>query len=330
MWRTTNIYERLGEITTTPLSYIPITVDSDYWQFNPDWKPKDPSINRDKGTVLMVANRIESKKGILPVAIACADLGLKFVLVGAVSNADYMQSILATGGNVEFHEQIPDEELRQLYYKSTLLVCNSVDNFESGTMPILEAMFCGVPVLTRKVGHVPDLYNGENMVIHEGTSEDVLDLKDLIYETIGDEKKLFSLRDKAWQTVKSRNFERRAYSYQKLYRDVLYPDQIPVSIVVPINDKPEIIRKCINALSEQTYKNIELVVADDHYRSYTELSDGEKIYHSNKELVQDFAKYVEFPVRYINSSQGDYGLARARNIGTIEATGDIIVYCDQR
>ena len=49
-------------------------------------------------------------------AIACADLGLKFVLVGAVSNADYMQSILATGGNVEFHEQIPDEEL-----KATLL-----------------------------------------------------------------------------------------------------------------------------------------------------------------------------------------------------------------
>ena len=40
-WRTTEtIYERLGEITTTPLSYIPITVDSDYWQFNPDWKPK--------------------------------------------------------------------------------------------------------------------------------------------------------------------------------------------------------------------------------------------------------------------------------------------------
>ena len=41
-------------------------------------------------------------------------------------------------------------------------------------------------------------------------------------------------------------------------------------------------KKMYQPLSEQTYKNIELVVADDHYRSYAELSDGEKIYHSNK------------------------------------------------
>jgi len=43
----------------------------------------------------MVANRIESKKGILQVAIACADLGLTFVLVGAISDMGYMQAIMA-------------------------------------------------------------------------------------------------------------------------------------------------------------------------------------------------------------------------------------------
>jgi glycosyltransferase involved in cell wall biosynthesis len=139
---------------------------------------------------------------------------------------------------------------------------------------------------------------------------------------------LNTMRDKAWQTAKGRNFERRAYMYQKLYREVMWPNQTPVSVVVPVYDKPEIIRKCLNAISEQTHKNIEIIVADD--------STG-----ANESLVYDFAKYVPFPVRYINVCKNvvedipgtltkDYGLARARNEATIEATGEVMVYCDQR
>lgn len=329
------IYKRLGEITETPTSYIPLTIDTDFWQFNPDWKFGDKVNANNKyewqgksyePTVIMVANRIESKKGILPVAIACAELKLKFVLVGAISDANYFQAIMATG-NVEFHEQISNEELRELYYHSTIHVCNSVDGFESGTLPILEAMLCGVPVITRKIGHVPDLYNGENMVIHEGSNEDVPGIQQLILNTISDKKKLIELRDKAWQTAKSRSFERRAYMYQKLYREVLYPDQIPVSVVVPIYNKPEIIRKCLSAIAEQTYKNTEVVVVDD---GVTIEVDGARRY-PNEEIVRDFAKYTNIPVRYIDSTEEyEYGLARARNLGTIEATGDVIVYCDQR
>lgn len=301
------IYDRLGKITETPVDYIPLTVDTDFWTFNPDWTPNK--------NVLMVANRIESKKGILEVAIACADLNLHFILVGAVSDWSYMQSILATTGNVEFHEQITDEELRDIYHRSTIHVCNSVDNFESGTLPILESMLCGVPVLTRKVGHVPELNNGQNMVINDKPKDDVINLQNMLMEMMGDKKKLESLRDKAWQTAKARSFERRAYEYQKLYRKVL-SDEMSVSVVVPVYDKPGIILKCLDGIASQSHSNIEIVVADD-------LGD-------NETLIRDFAKYVNFPVRYINTSQGDYGLARARNEATIEATGDVIVYCDQR
>lgn len=303
------IYEKLGKITERPLEYIPICVDTDFWSFKREFEP-----NRN---VIMVANRIESKKGILPVAIACADLNLHFILVGSISDANYFQSIMDTTGNVEFHEQISDEELRDLYHKSTIHVCNSQDNFESGTMPILESMLCGVPVLTRSIGHVPDLYNEENMVILDGIPEDVQGIQDKLSEMTGDKKHLQELRDKAWQSAKSRSFERRAYMYQKLYRQVL-SNEVSVSIVVPIYDKPEVISKCLNAIAEQTHKNIELIVVDDN-------SDN------NYEVIQSFEKYVNFPVRYLNTSEGvDYGLARARNEGTIEATGDVMVYCDQR
>lgn len=319
-----HIYNELGTITTAPVEYMPLTIDTDFWTFNPDWKADQSNIR----SVIMVANRIESKKGILPVALACKKLGLTLQLVGAVSDANYFNQIIETGV-VKFHEGITDEELRNLYYKSTVHICNSIDDFESGTMPLLEAMACGVPVITRNVGHVPDLNNDENMLIHDGEPDDVDALTDLIHTLIADKKKMEEMRDKAWNTVKARSTERRAYMLQKLYRQVLYPDQIPVSVVLPVYDKPDIIRKCLTAIANQTYKNIEVIVADD------------SIPEENRLVVKDFAQFVNIPVRYIktaqiiadtNNTEGykDYGLARARNIATIEATGDIMVYCDQR
>lgn len=304
------IYHRLGKITDAPVEYIPLTVDTDFWQYNPDWEPNN--------NVIMVANRIESKKGILPVAIACAELGIKLHLVGAVSDAHYMDAIAKTGWT-RFYEQISNEELRQLYYKSSLHICNSVDGFESGTLPILEAMLCGVPVMTRKIGHVPELYNGENMVIYDGDPEDVEAITQLLQQTMADKKQLLQMRDKAWNSAKVRSHERRAYMYQKLYRQVLHPNQTPVSIVLTIYDKPEIIRKSLDAISKQTYRNIELIVADDNPES-------------NFGIVKEMASYVDFPVKYMHTArrENDYGLARARNMATIEATGEIMVYMDQR
>lgn len=314
----------LGKITSAPVEYIPLTLDTNFWTYNPDWKADQRAIM----SVIMVANRIESKKGILPVAQACKKLGISLQLVGAISDPSYFNEIIETGA-VTFHEQITDQQLLELYYKSTVHICNSIDNYESGTMPILEAMLTGVPVITRNVGHVPELNNGENMIINEKAPEDVDNLVELISSLIVDKKKMEEMRDKAWQTAKSRSNKRRAYMIQKLYRQLLYPDKIPVSVVVPIYDKPDIIRKCLDAVSKQTYKNIELIVCDDNLSK------------ENRALVNQFAKFVNFPVKYLRTAQiimddeypdghKNYGLSRARNIGTIEATGDIMVYCDQR
>lgn len=296
-----SIFKDLGEITASRLEYVPLTVDTEFWKFNPNWAPND--------RVLMVANRIESKKGILEVAQACKQIGAKFVLVGAISDAEYYHEVIRTGG-VEFHQKISDEELLKLYWNSTIHVCNSVDNFESGTLPILEAMLCGTPVLTRNIGHVPDLNNGENMVVRESSKEDVDDIAEHLSSMINDSEKLTSMRDKAWQTAKARSHERRAYLYQKFYREVLYPDQQSVTVITPIHEKPEITEQCLKAVSQQTYKNIEHIV----------INDGER-----RELNSS-APYF----KVIENNQNDYGLARGRNKAIIEATGDIIIFCDQR
>lgn len=326
------IYKRLGELSTVPLEYIPLTVNTDFWLFNSDWKFEDLSNHagkyeragdNGKPSVIMVANRIEGKKGVLPVAIAAADAGMKFILVGAVSDPEYMTAITATG-NIEFHEQVNDEQLRDLYYRSTIHVCNSVDNFESGTLPILEAMLCGVPVLTREVGHVPELYNGENMRLLKYDPEDSEAIQNELQEMLFDKKKLEDMRQAAWNSAKVRSFERRAYMYQKLYRQLLHESEAPVSVVMPVYNNPEIIRKNLNAIANQTYKNIEIIVADDNG------DDSEA--RQNQAVTEEFGQYVNFPVRYMRTagSDNDYGLARARNEAVIEATGDIIVFTDQR
>lgn len=314
-----SIHKDLENITDAYLEMIPLTVDVNLWEYNHQWRPNK--------NILMVANRIESKKGILPVAKACKELGLNFHLVGAVSDMSYFNEIVANG--VIFHQEISDKMLRELYYSSTVLVCNSVDNFESGVLPILEAMDCGTPVLTRSVGHVPDLFNGENMVINEMQPDDAESLKNLLNDMLANPDYLDKMRDNAWHTARNRNNARRAYCYQKLYRKVLYPYSQTVSVIVPIYDKPEVILANLEAIKNQTYKNIELIVADDSVKG------------RYRELVAKFAQGVDFPVRYLETWQiiinveypegaKDYGLARARNIAADNAISDLLIFNDTR
>lgn len=295
-----SIVKDLEKITTAPLSHIPLTVDTDFWTYKREWTPNK--------TVCMVANRIESKKGILPVAQACAKLGLKLILVGAISNAEYFHEILKTGV-VEYRQEITDEELREVYWNSTLHVCNSVDNYESGTLPVLEAMLCGTPLVTRNIGHVPELNNGENMILNEGSPEDV---GDAIEKAFADTDKLNQMREKAWNTAKTRSHERRAYMYQKLYREVMWPGQKPVSVVMPVYG--QINQGSVDAVLDQDYQNLELILCNDDKNFYP-LKRAPR----GKRLV-----------KLINKPSKGYGLAKQRNLGIIAATGEIIVFCDQR
>lgn len=301
------IYNNLKGLTTSRVEYIPLVVDPLFWRFNDDYK--------FERSVIMVANRIEGKKGILPVARACKEMGIKMYLVGAISDPNYWQDIVHTNV-VEFAQEVSDDQLRDLYYRAGVHVCNSVDNFESGTLPVLEAMFCGVPVLSRPIGHVPDIESEGNIVINNADPEDVDSLTTLLTQVFADKKQLETQRHEAWFSIKDRNFERRAYTYQRLYREMIN-DQQPVSVIIPVADKPDITSKCVNAILSQTYPNIEIIVVDD----------GEVKQRSTIESLQGTCN---IPFRYISIDEPGYNLARARNTGAVEATSDVLVFADQR
>lgn len=290
---------------------IPYGVDLDFFAFNENYA--------DSKTVLMVANRIESKKGILEVAEACRDLDYRFVLVGNVSDAEYFNQVAQcskTGKPIEFFEDVSDEKLRELYYEAAIVVCNSKDNFESGTLPILEAMACGVPVLTRIVGHVPDLYDGDNMLINPNPKEDVEALKEKLKELMENKALRVKYRNKGFTTVKNRYDKKMARQISNLYYQVIGAPF--VSIIMPTFDRPKIFLEALQAAVNQSYPYKEIVVVD---------SGNTKIH----DLIKEARKLTPVPIKYIAfDNQGEFTLPKARNLGVMDAQGEYLLFCDER
>lgn len=286
-------------------------VDLDFFAFNQEYvEPSNKVVN-------MVVGRIEGKKGVLPIAQACKNLGYKLRLVGRVSSPEYMKQVMDTGV-VEFMEDANEENLRSAYYGSAVHVCNSIDGFESGTLPILEAMACGVPVLTRRIGHVPDIENGKNMVAHDFNEEDVENISILLKDLIENHEWRLKLRANAYDSVRNYDSRRMADKVANLYYQLYMPDRKLVSIVMPTKDNPEAFSEALLGAVRQDYKKFEIIVADS----------GD---NPVKVIVDAVRKHVDCSIRYIHfPHRNTYSLAEARNRGIIEASGDIIVFCDDR
>lgn len=292
---------------------IQYAINLNFFKYGAEYK------GQDSNTVMMSVNRIEGKKGVKEVAQACNELGYKFILVGRVSKPEYLKEVMAAGGeNIQFYEGVSDEDLRELYYQASIHVCNSIDAFESGTLPILEAMACGVPVLTRMVGHVPDLYNGGNMVIRVGQPEDLIDLKTQLQKLMENKQLRLSMRDRAWDTVKNRYERRMVIDIQKLYY-AIYQSMTPlVSIIIPTKDRPEALAESLVGAISQEYKKFEIVVADSGDTSV-------------KPIIDKVIEQTDVPIKYIYfENKKNYTLAEARNRAVIEADGQILVFCDDR
>jgi glycosyltransferase involved in cell wall biosynthesis len=290
---------------------IPYGINLNFFKFNGGYT--------EEKVVNMAVNRIEGKKGVLEVAQACKELGYKFRLVGRVSKPDYMAKVLEAGGNlIEFKENATDEELREVYYSSAIHVCNSTDGYESGTLPVLENMAVGVPVLTRSVGHIPDLYDGANMVINESQPEEVEALKFKLKEIMENREWRLKLREKAWDTVKNRDERRMALDINRLYYSIYKPQFPLVSIVIPTRDHLRSLVDCLVGAASQDYEKKEIILVDSGDISAEPLV--EQVRRSSPVTI----KYIRFPHR------GTYSLAEARNRGIIEADGEYITFCDDR
>lgn len=276
----------------------------------------------DRKIVGMVG-QIKKVKGVREVKKACDELGYTLMIIGNPSEAEYWDNLTKDG--VLFHHNVADADLGGLYSQMRALVCNSDDGTESGTMPILEAMVAGVPVVTRRVGHVRDMgEHMKNMYIRDGKYTDIEDLKSALSMVVENEDISNQIREAAWRTVRQYHPDVMAREYERLYRKVMYPGVPMVSIIMSTYNRSDLLPEHFEAIDAQTYKNIELVICDDGSTDDTLLAVGR--YQQNGKLVVRYVQTSNYPI----GDKKKYGLAHARNLGLIEAIGDIVVICDDR
>lgn len=305
-----------------PNQLVPIPIDLDYWDYQ-------EGREQSQYDIIMVSSRIEGKKGVLPVAKVAGAENLRMLLVGSISDPAYYQECAqAAGANFVFKDNIPDDELKTLYKQSKIHICNSVDAYESGTMPILEAMSSGTPVITRRIGHVPDLFNGRNMLVRKSAPEDVSELITMVKTLLNDQKAQVEIAREARASLRSRSLEIYAKKYSLLYHDVRGTKDL-VSVIVPTVAGPADLAKTLAHILAQNEPDMEVIVCDD--------SENSK---ANKALIAEIRKETKHTVKFYATAtyamdENDlpyktYGLARARNKAILEAEGKWLMFVDDR
>lgn len=87
-----------------------------------------------------------------------------------------------------------------------------------------------------------------------------------------------------------------------------------ISVIVPTYNRESTLRRALQSIENQTYKNIEIIVVDDNSNDNTQ------------KVVETF-KEKEIDIIYIKH-KFNKGACAARNTGIINATGDYIAFLD--
>jgi len=304
--KTNAYYNTLNQLYPLRVRKIENVPDFDYFEWIEDYSPKEMAVG--------YAGRVVPWKGLKEIARACYELGYPLYIMGKLDKLDYWNGIPKEHKDnmrYDFY-QCPDEQRLNFFKSIALYVGNSEPDHEGGTLPFLEALACGVPVVTTPNGMAADIVEDERDVLlfEYGNYEQ---MKEKIKRAMEDLELRKKLRNNGWQAVKRFTPQYLAKEYEKLYNSVMFPDQSCVSVIIPATyDREDLVRKIIDALSEQTHKNIEAVVVWDEVEK--------------REIIFD----AKITVKQIYTEREGYNLAMARNLGVVEAIGDILVFCDSR
>lgn len=260
--------------------------------------------------------RICPWKGLKEVSEIAQELGYKVQVMGKQDKADYWQTIPKEPLRFDFMN-CSDEERVDAYHSMTIYIGNSEDNYEEGTLPYLEAMACGVPVVTTPNGVAKDIAkDGYNALVVPFKDKEAL--KAAIKRLMEDADLRNKLRKGGYNTVRNMSEVKMAYEYTQLFYKVKYEKPL-VSVIIPATfDRAKQVKQILKALEKQTHKPVEAVVVWD-----------ERI--TEQTIFPDVASDIKnIAVKQLVTNKIGYNLAMARNMGTIEAQGEYLLFNDTR
>lgn len=124
------------------------------------------------------------------------------------------------GIDFDWVDFFPEKEMPDFYSRMSLFLCLSEPNIETGTLPILEAMACGIPVISTKIGwakdncqHGKDIWFVEEKEIQEGK------LSSIIWQVYNNIKLRKELRENALNLIKKFSIEKYCYELMEVYNE---------------------------------------------------------------------------------------------------------------
>ena len=117
-----------------------------------------------------------------------------------------------------------------------------------------------------------------------------------------------------------KEIEKKALNdYIKTIYGVAEKTKTKFSIIIPMQNAENDIKKALSSIKNQTYENIEILVIDDHSTD------------SSKQSVEEFCKNnpeIADKIKLLATEEGHRGPGAGRNVGMGNATGDYILFLD--
>lgn len=290
---------------------IPYGIDLDYYGFNDNYPPKEKAVG--------YVGRIVPWKHLKEICEVSSKLKYKVVGCGYIDKPDYWATI--PKDNLEYHggmgrnNQNPENFVAGMYNKMTVFVMYSTSERESGTLPLLEAMAKGVPVMATSQGMARDLIeDGKNGIIF---TEDNFEEK--LKMLMEDKELREKLRQNAWNTIKAYSEQRMAREFARVYYKTLFKDKPVVSVIIPTFNNAKNLIDIVISIDSQDYDAKEIIIVDDGSTDNT------------KEACEELRRQITTPILYLDTKDTNhYGLAKARNMGATEALGSVLLFLDDR
>lgn len=187
------------------------------------WRP-NPQIPRETNRLIVVASADVPLKGLIYFLEAFATLrkdhpNLKSTIIGKLREGPTAKRIeaLKIESDVEFVEQLTNEEIVDLYAQATIAVTPSV--YEGFGFPAGEAMACGVPVVATTGGALPEVVGDAGLTV---PPKNAAALAQAIDRLLRDPALRADLGERGKERILEKfTWENAATNMVDLYRDVI-------------------------------------------------------------------------------------------------------------
>lgn len=247
----------------------------------------------------VVVSRIDRYKGFERLGKVIEEISLitkeyQFVIVGSNDNfPDYMNSLKERWK--KYNVIWVGRQSNPYKYMANADALFQLSDDESQCMVMYESMIIGTPVIVTDFDNaVKDVTEERGFVLNKDLSN--LDIYSIL-------NKKFNFK-----------FE---YKNSNKWKEILKPVEIKdkkFSIIIPNYNNAEWLDKCLSSVSNQTYKNYEVIFVDD-----MSTDNSVDIAYQYVEKIKHFTIIQNRSKRYNGGS---------RNVGILETTGDYIVCID--